>query len=167
MPESELSLEQINQKRGRVVPFIIIAFFISFMTPVIGFAVLAFKVAPSEVTQNAYEKGVAYNEILKAEAAQQALGWTITNKVNLNAPGGPALELMIKDQKGAALEGLTGEVRFIHPAHSKHDQNLTLSGGKDGLYSLPITDIGSGNWWVHVSLAKGKDQTQKRFSLML
>jgi nitrogen fixation protein FixH len=162
-----MTLEEYNKKRGRIVPYVIIAFFISFMTPVIGFAVLALKNAPSEVTTNAYEKGVAYNQIIEAEAAQKALGWEISHKVNPDPIHGPILEISVTDKQGIGIDGLLGQARFIHPAKAGLDQQKQLKGGKNGNYSLALKDVKSGQWMVHITLAKGNDQTQKRLSLVL
>lgn len=140
--------EQHDKKRGRFVPWIIVAFYISFIVPLICFAVIAFRNAPSEVTQSAYEKGLSYNLTLSQQAAQDALGW----QSNAAFADGE-LKLILNDDKGAPIDGATVKAWFVHPANGKLDREVVLHPVGPGTYAGKPELAAKAGYTVHITAA--------------
>lgn len=152
-----LSQAEIDRRRGRFVPWVIAAFFLSFMIPLICFTVIAFRHPPSEVTPQAYEKGVTYNQTLAAEAAQKALGWQVTLS---HADG--RLTVQARDAKGVPLDNGQVEVWLIHPAQSALDRHLVLRPEGQGLYTAAAALPSPSVWTAHVTVQVAEHQMQTR-----
>lgn len=136
---------EIDRKRGRVVPWIIAAFYLAFMLSFIGFVVIAFGNPPHETTRNAYEKGLAYNDTLARSAVQAQMGWT--SKI---AFSDGRLVVHLNDASGAPI--VQGRVRawFVHPADGARDVSLDLHHDGQGAWSASAP-VGKGLWAVHVT----------------
>ncbi|MDC7685270.1 FixH family protein [Asticcacaulis sp. BYS171W] len=148
---------EIDRRRGRFVPWIIAAFFLSFMLPLIAFTVLAFRHAPSEVTPQAYEKGLAYNSALAAEAAQAGLGWRIAGAYDHGA-----YHVTVRDDD-RPLEDARVEVWFVHPAQKALDRHIVLTAQGDGIFSAPANLPVRAGWTAHVTVEDKGRQVQTRF----
>ena len=49
----DIDQAEIDRRRGRIVPWVIAAFYLTFMSSLIGFVVIAYPHPPSDVTQEA------------------------------------------------------------------------------------------------------------------
>jgi nitrogen fixation protein FixH len=152
-----LSQAEIDRRRGRFVPWVIAAFFLSFMIPLICFTVIAFRHQPSEVTPQAYEKGLAYNQTLEAAAAQKALGWQVTLS---HADG--RLSVLARDAKGAPLDSGQVEVWLIHPAQKALDRHLVLTPEGQGVYATAAALPSPSVWTAHITVQVADQQMQTR-----
>ena len=112
---------------GRHVLFGLLAFFGFVLLANAVFIYLALDTFTGLTTDNAYQRGLQYNETLEARAAQRELGWSA--QVTFAESGGEAgvLTVVLKDRAGAPLEDLrvSGEVR--RPTHEGHDRAVTLA----------------------------------------
>lgn len=137
-----------NQKRGRFVPWVLVAFYISFIIPLLVFVYIAFNNAPSEVTQSAYEKGLAYNQTLSEQAKQDALGWQGTAGFDDGQ-----LRFVLRDDKGAPIDGAKVRAWFVHPANKAHDRAVNLDPTGPGTYAgKPDLAVQAG-YTVHITAA--------------
>ncbi|MDC7684470.1 FixH family protein [Asticcacaulis sp. BYS171W] len=147
----------IDRRRGRFVPWFIAAFFISFMLPLIAFTVLAFRHAPSEVTAQAYEKGLAYNNALDAEAAQEGLGWKV------NGAFRDGVYRVSASDRGVAMEDARVEVWFVHPSVKTNDRHAVLTHSGRGIYEAKIDLPVRAGWSAHVTVEDHGQQLQTRY----
>jgi nitrogen fixation protein FixH len=92
-------------------------------------------------TQNAYRKGLTYNERIAEERAQEARGWTKDARIE---KGELRVTVRDKDQKG--VEGLQITAQFGRPATNTEDQTLKLTQIGSGEYMATVGDIAPGNW---------------------
>ncbi|MBA4130616.1 MAG: hypothetical protein C0519_04240 [Hyphomicrobium sp.] len=92
-------------------------------------------------TQDAYRKGVTYNERIAEERAQEARGWTKDARLE---KGELRVTVRDKDQKG--VEGLQISAMFGRPATNTEDRTLTLTPVGPGEYMATLGDIEPGNW---------------------
>jgi nitrogen fixation protein FixH len=152
----------IDQERGKIVPWVIAAFFLSFMLPLIGFAIIAFTHKPSEVTANAYQKGLAYNATLEKAAAQAALGW----KAEISLTGN-RLRFILKDNFGQPISGAAVDGWLIRPSQQALDHAVPLKEAAKGVYEGDVELPAKGLWNVRVTaLAQGKQfQTEKTLTV--
>ena len=146
------TLSSIDQERGKYVPWVIAAFFVSFMLPLIGFTVIAFTHKPSEVTPNAYQKGLTYNATLEKAAAQAALGWK--SEITL---AGKTLRFSLKDAHGQPISGAAVDGWLVRPSEQTLDHPVTLKETAKGVYEGGVELPAKGLWNVRVAaLSQGK-----------
>ncbi|EGF90036.1 fixH family protein [Asticcacaulis biprosthecium C19] len=146
---------QIDRRRGRFVPWIIVAFYVAFMSGFMAFVVIAFHNPPNEYTAEAYAKGLAYNETLAKADAQAKLGWR-TQAVYSKGH----LDVALSDSEGRPLDGARVRAWFVHPSVKAHDRAFDLRPDGAGRYSvaadLPVEAV----WKVHVTAEQGGRQFQ-------
>lgn len=142
----ELSQDEIDRRRGRVVPWVIAAFYLTFISAFIGFVVIAFRNPPNEVTGEAYAKGLAYNETLTKAAAQDVLGWqseTVYDKGRV--------VFRLRDNRGDAIEQAQARAWLVHPAIKANDRTFDLHPVGPGVYAADAPLPSKGRWTVHVT----------------
>lgn len=142
--------------RGRFIPWMIAGFFLVFVLLLLSFVWIAFAHKPSLVTENAYQKGLAYNHAIEASAAQKALGW----KGRLDIPGGKSLLFTLNDARGKPISGAQVKAWIVRPASAAMDLQVTLNETSPGHYAAPLALSGSGLWESHVTALYNKQQYQ-------
>ncbi len=101
-------------------------------------------------TENAYVRGLAYNETLRAAERQAARGWTVSFDQRQLDSQRIMLEARFLDRAGLPLDGLEVAVGFTRPTHQGHDLDLELAALGTGRYQgeavLPLP----GQWDLHI-----------------
>ncbi|MGZ3306733.1 MAG: FixH family protein [Asticcacaulis sp.] len=144
-----------DRRRGRFVPWIIAAFYLTFMTTLIGFVVIAYRNPPSEVTPEAYEKGLAYNDTLNKGLQQNALGWTSDIRLEHDR-----LTFRLDDAHHAGVEGAVVRAWFVHPGNASLDRSFDLHPIAPGVYAADAALPARGLWTVHVTAEQKGRQYQ-------
>lgn len=144
--------------KGRNVFFYFLAFF-GFIAAVNAVMVtLAIRTHTGTVTEHAYEKGLAYNDVVRAEVDQEKLGWkgAITlekSHENLNAY---AITFLLKDRNGTALHPTETTAKIFRPTQAGMDFEVAL---KNNEASITFPD--KGLWEVRVFATLGKVHYQQ------
>jgi len=100
-------------------------------------------------TDNAYRNGRAYNHVLEADAAQAALGWTVTIT---QVPAYTATSLVLNvivtltDSSGEALQLSPVSINFWRPTMQGMDVTAPLTLQEDGTYEGQLVLATAGNW---------------------
>lgn len=141
-------------RRGRYVPWVIAAFFLSFITPLLFFVWIAFQNKPSLVTEHAYDKGLAYNQTLEAAAAQRALGWTAAADIKNGM-----LSFFLTDKKGVPITGATVKAWALHPSNTSLDHALELHEENHGVYKA-TERLPQGLWKIRITALYHGDEFQ-------
>ena len=98
-------------------------------------------------TENAYEKGVRYNDTLVAAEAQNRLGWQ--SRINF-VKADNRLVINFTTRNNVPISGLKIEGKAVRPTHQGYDLNLTFSESPNGSYyaiaKLPL----KGHWRIEV-----------------
>jgi len=119
---------------------------------------------PGLATEDAYRKGVAYNDALAAAHRQEALGWQVDLAFEAGPPGSVAATY--RDRDGRPVDGLGVTARLIRPMGRGLDRDLPLAALGPGLYGAPVVLAARGQWDVEL-LARGPDgavhQMRRRF----
>ncbi|MBG53820.1 MAG: hypothetical protein CML99_15565 [Rhodobiaceae bacterium] len=107
-------------------------------------------------TDNAYRKGRAYNHVLEAEAAQAALGWTVTLDVTADTGGGKdghqvQATAIFKDLDGEPLDLERVELSFWRPTAEGMDTSTAMRMHTSGIYEADITLAEAGNWIARIT----------------
>lgn len=137
-----------DRRRGRFVPWVIAAFYVTFMSALIGFVVIAYSHPPSETTAEAYDKGLAYNDTLARSAQMAALGWQSTIDYNNGR-----LIFGLQDNHHAPIAHARVRAWFVHPGDGHFDRSFELTDTGDGVYTADAPLPAAGSWSIHVTAA--------------
>lgn len=101
-------------------------------------------------TDNAYQRGLDYNERIAADAAQAARGWQPAAHYE---PARRQLVVEVKDARGRLVAGLSvsGDVR--RPVTDRQDRPVSLQEIAPGRYAVPV-ELAPGQWIFSAQLAE-------------
>ena len=112
----------------RWIPWMFVAFFVVIAMVDAVFVTFAIKTRPGTVTEQAYEKGLAYNATLDAAEKQKALGWT---DVTTYEDG--ILSFTLKDKDGKPLSGAEVTAKITRPVAEGYDSTVKLAQTGEGV----------------------------------
>lgn len=130
------------RKSGWWYPYIFVAGFGVVVVVNVTMAYFATSTFTGLWTQNAFDKGVAYNQNLALAEAQTLMGWSVETKVAPVEGDQPRANVAISyvDRDGRPVEGLEVIAEFKRP---------TL-GGYD--FEAPLTALGAGTYGAIIDL---------------
>lgn len=110
-------------------------------------------------TEQAYEKGLAYNNVLAMAEKQKALGWTVGAEIEprpaARSTHRTEVRVSFRDKDGQPVTGLSVDAEFIRPTIAGHDRSIRLEDKGDGRYaSLASLDL-PGQWEMRVTAQAG------------
>lgn len=152
-----------ERARGRFVPWVIAGFFLSFVLLLSSFVWIAFAHRPSLVTENAYQKGLAYNQSLEVDAAQKALGW----RAKLEMMDGYTLRLVLSDKSGRPVAGAKVKAWFVRPSQASMDQSVMMTEKGGGVYEAAMPSPAPGLWEARITAERGGKQFQAARSVSI
>jgi nitrogen fixation protein FixH len=98
---------------------------------------------PGLTSENSYQEGLGYNEVLRAEAIQEELGWLVTASANDSA-----IEIVISDDGLRPVTGLEVFGVARRPTYEGADQLIRFDELAPGLYRSTVALELPGNWDV-------------------
>jgi len=114
------------------------------------------------VTEQPYEKGLAYNDTVAASDEQLALGWS--SKVRLE---GNSVVVSLTDKDGTAITGAELDVKFMRPTVEGYDFSARLSESDSGVYKTAVEFPLDGQWDVRIFVSWNQQQYQKTTRVMV
>lgn len=158
--------EHDSKRDGRVIPWLFAGFFgvvIMANATMVYFAVSSFT---GLQTEDHYLRGLAYNRVLEAERAQQALGWEITVEFQSTGPLRGHIIVHARDAAGAPLGDATIVAHFVRPAESGYDMDIRLSAERDGVQTAEVELPLPGLWEIQTQIVhpSGVYRTARRIS---
>ncbi len=118
-------------------------------------------------TEQAYEKGLNYNQALAGAAAQERLGWVLRAELQPADGAGAGVAVEVTDKAGRPVEGLEVLAVFTRPTQAGHDRNVTLSEAGSGRYVGKVQLPLPGQWRMQVVANRGSDSYQSNQRVML
>lgn len=119
---------------------------------------------PGLRTENAYGKGLKYNETLAAVEAQERLGWrsdiTLTPLTSDAGARRVVVSAVLLDREGRPLTGLAARALITRPTVKGHDIGTPLVEQADGRYGAEVTLPLPGVWDIRVHAHRGADNFQ-------
>ena len=115
-------------------------------------------------TDDAYVKGLAYNETLAASEAQAKQGWQAELDYRANAPLAGRLTLDLKDRHGTAIENAEVTALIVRPTHEGHDFPAALGQNGEGRYAADLNFPLAGLWEIRLEVVheRGTHSLAKR-----
>ena len=118
------------------------------------------------ITENAYEKGVHYNETLDAARTQSELNWVVKAEFVPGSSGHKGgVTLVYKDKNGQTIDGLDVQALIDRPNVTGNEQRISFTAKGKGIYAADVTFPEAGQWDFDI-VAIGSDATyqlQRRF----
>lgn len=122
---------------------------------------------PGLETEDAYRKGIAYNDTLASARAQEARGWSIDVRYAPRAAAEPAgavrageLVITLVDKVGEPIGGLDVSAALVRPTHAGLDTRVALAPRSLGEYRAETLLPLAGQWDVRVSARRGDEDFQ-------
>ena len=143
-------------------PYIFVGLFMLVLAVNLVMAVSATTTFTGLETEQAYDKGIAYNKILAKARAQQDLGWTveavvIPHDVSNTQSHTADLTVTYKDRDGKPVTGLSVKSEFLRPTKAGFDQSAELVEKSDGQYVALVPLTLGGQWDVQVRARRGDE----------
>jgi nitrogen fixation protein FixH len=101
------------------------------------------------VTDEAYEKGLRYNQTIAKAEEQAKLGWAATI---LQKDG--SIQLMLKDSDQKPVTGANVSLWLIRPVQAGTDQQSSMKEVSLGVYNAPAVVPEKGLWEVRIKASK-------------
>lgn len=145
----------------KLIPWYIVLFFVLQAMLFGWFMHVAHVSYTGLVTDQAYEKGLAYNTLIEESRAQDKLDFTSTVTKQ-----GESIIFTLKDRKGADVRADSVIITFFRPAHAGVDFTREMTAQDNG-YAAPVTVPEKGLWElrIHAITPRGHYKTMKRMVL--
>jgi len=156
-----------SRRPGWWYPYIFVGVFLVVLAVNLVMAMSAVRTFSGLQTEQAYDKGLAYNEVLAQAKAQEQLGWAVDAQVTPHDASNSQrhdadLTVSYTDKAGKPVGGLSVQAEMVRPTLAGHDQKLELVEKTPGQYvALAPLDL-AGQW--DVSIAARKGETLYKFS---
>lgn len=134
-------LRDESRKVGRVVLAVFVLFFLTVATVNGVFIYMAERTLPGLVTENPYEKGLAYNKTLEEARAQKAEG---VSGAAVYRDG--RIEWRLTDEAGGAVSDAVVTARLVRAVRSGHDFDTVLTPDGNGGYAASLALPMEGAW---------------------
>lgn len=140
-------------RRDKWIPWYFVLFFAVLIVVDGVMVTLAVTTQTGVVTDHPYEKGLAYNKVLKSSGEQDGLGW----KGNIVYENG-TLRFDLKDNYGMVLKPASITAHISRPTQASMDFTVTLLNG-----SAPLAFPQPGLWKIHMlANVEGKQYQQAK-----
>lgn len=142
----------------RFIPWYIVAFFVAQAMLFAWFTYVAKATYTGLVTEQAYEKGLAYNSIIEKAGAQAALG--LNSKIEY---GSGQVVFLLRDRDGRPVNGAKVTGILFRPVHDGMDVSFEMK-EDNGAYRTAISPPEKGLWEVRLraATAQGEYQASQR-----
>ncbi|MDP2206323.1 MAG: FixH family protein [Alphaproteobacteria bacterium] len=154
-----MSGEALPRPSDKWIPWYIVLFFVVLSFVFGGFTYVALKTHTGLVTDNAYKKGIAYNETINKDRQQKALGY----KAHLTYSDDTVIFSLV-DKAGIPVEISSASIWFFRPTNAKSDLRAEMTAADTGRFEYAAAAPPAGLWEVRIlaETAAGPYQYAKR-----
>lgn len=138
---------------GKRVLFYFLAFFGTILIVDSAFVYTALRTHSGEVTEQAYEKGLAYNQTLEKAREQPQL----SERARYDAP---VFRWQLNNPDGTAVSGAAVNVTFLRPVAQGSDFTISLQETAPGLYEAKPVFSHKGLWTAKLDARWNNQQYQ-------
>ncbi len=149
-----------DESNGRWVPALLIAGFGTLLLAQVALVCLALRSDPGVSTAGAYERGLAHNAVLRAAAAEAALGWRVEIENRGDAPHRGELVVVATDPAGRRLADLAVTGLVVRPTRPGLDRPLRFDPIGNGRYRASYDLPFPGLWELDLLLTRDGDTSQ-------
>lgn len=149
-PAARFSFKRWFIDGHRWIPLLFILFFLGLFAVTGNFVRLALSTFPGLVSTNAYERGLAYDDVIAAEEAQAQRGWQMEFDLPELSGEGQVASLTLVDREGNPIAGANVIMMAERMTRYAQQVRVTLTDHGNGRYEAPITFPIAGRWFVSV-----------------
>ncbi len=145
---------------ARYIPWLIVGFFVVIAGVLFTFAYVAITTYRGVVTDQAYEKGVAYNDVIARAQAQDEKGWESTIDVHSRV-----MTFRLVDRRGDAVRVDAVKLTMFRPTQAGIDRDYTMHAQSNGTYTADMSDLPAIGIWearIKAQTQHGEYQASKR-----
>jgi nitrogen fixation protein FixH len=139
------------------IPYIFIAFFAVIIAVNIGYIYLAKKTWRGVTTDEAYQKGLNYNDTLKEAEKQKELGWIVDAKVSNGGENEISILISLTDRNSIPINDASINITFKNPVREGYDFTIAPVSSK-GTYRFLAKFPVKGQWDAIILVNKGEDK---------
>ena len=151
--------ETVKNLSGKFVAWCFISFFALIVVVNGIFAYKAVTTLPGVVTKNAYEKGLAYNDMLEKARSQPKISQQVSYDDG-------ALRWELIDKQGAFIINAVVDARIIRPIKDGNDFDIGLKHMGEGVYEAEISLPFKGLWEARLSSKWDNKQYQTSYQFI-
>jgi nitrogen fixation protein FixH len=108
-------------------------------------------------TGSSYKAGLLFKSETQSAERQASLHWHVDGKLLRDKAGEAVLDVVVRDEKGVAVSGLSGTARLAHPATSKLDHDVALNVIGAGAFRGAVA-AQPGQWELIIDLERNGDR---------
>lgn len=135
---------RVKDPRDKWIPIYFVMFFAVIVCLDSIFVYIAISTQTGVVTENAYKKGLNYNELLDKAKAQPDIKQTVTYNNGV-------LRWQLADKHGQPLTNVIVNAKIIRTVHDGLDFEITLNHIGDGVYEGALKLPMDGRWLAKLS----------------
>ncbi len=139
---------------GRTLLYVLLAFFGVMVGANAVFVYFAVESWSGLSTEDAYRKGISYNETISRAQSQHALGWQTSLSLEKRAGARARLVLSALDSRGQAIESDAVTAVFRGPVSEGYDFEVVLAPAGQGTFAAEFDVPSPGQWDVRVEIAR-------------
>lgn len=157
---ANISPQAAGRRPGWWYPFIYVGVFGVVLAVNLIFMFSAIHTFSGLATEQAYDKGLKYNEEIDAARQQKELGWAVTSEVRTDEGGKSAdhradIVVTFLDRDGKPVTGLTAQAQFVRPTSEGHDRSASFAEQGQGRYIVATALPLGGQWDMTVTAQRG------------
>lgn len=156
-----------HKQIDKYIPWFFVAFFLV-LTGLMGwFAWIANSSDRGVVSKRAYQNGLAYNDIIEKQRAQDALGWVADLVITKTAANPLRADFLLLDKQRTPIIDAQVQLTLIRPTQAGHDVSIMLKNNGNGHYTGETPLSLPGLWEARITAKSGQNtvQTSKRVTL--
>lgn len=152
--------DAIPRPSDKWIPWYIVLFFVFLSFVFGGFAYIAQKTHTGVVTDDAYKKGLAYNNVIEKAKHQDTLGYVAD--ISMSTDG--IVRFRLTEKNGVPVDIKHVAIWFFRPTQAKADVHGVMKPAADGGYQISAALPARGLWEVRIlaKTASGHYQAAKR-----
>lgn len=138
----------------RWIPWYFVGFFCSLVLVLVPMCIIAVRTNSGVVTEHAYEKGLAYNKAIEADAQQKSLNWKGDVVLTPNPNGKTAADFTLLDDAGHPLDQATVSLWLVRPTQNGMDKKFDMQATDSGHYHTELDLPAQGLWEARISVMR-------------
>lgn len=143
----------VQSRQSAWIPWSFVGFFLLVFAANGLMLVIAFDSWTGVSDQDAYRRGLAYNDQIETARAQDALGWRGDLAFRWGGPHRGRIEFVLRDPARGPLDGAAVQAKILRPTHQGYDFDVAMQPLGGGRYAAELELPLSGQWEIRVDAA--------------